>query len=86
MEGDTRDRNAEGFNAFCAGYFFNHAAFVKGFLSKMYVDRKEPAGTEWIASQIPQGRFIPFYEGGHMLFYLEAGKFNKALDEFASRL
>ena len=136
-----RCHNAEGFNVFCNGYFNNQSAFVSGFLSKMYVDRKEPAGTEWvkeecmkvlpyigialygdycysdytdvlatidvpvlvvgcdsgifpasvkqgawIASQIPNGKFVPFYEGGHMLFYLEAEKFNKTLDEFASAL
>lgn len=34
---------------------------------------------EWIAKQIPQGSFIGFYEGGHMLFHVEAAKFNQTV-------
>ena len=37
----------------------------------------------WIAKEIPQGKCVPFEDGGHMLFYVEADKFNKAvIDEF----
>lgn len=38
-----------------------------------------------IASQIPKGEFVPFYESGHMLFYEEADKFNCLVKEFAAR-
>ena len=39
-----------------------------------------------MASQIPQGKFVEFTEGGHMLFYLEADKFNKVVADFAKGL
>lgn len=41
---------------------------------------------EWISAQIPQSKFVPFYEGGHLLFWIEADKFNKAVSEFAAKL
>ncbi len=41
---------------------------------------------EWIASQIPKGKFIPFEKGGHLLFYLESEKFNQAVSDFAGTL
>lgn len=41
---------------------------------------------KWIASKIPKGKFVPFEKGGHLLFWLEADKFNKAVDDFASKL
>lgn len=41
---------------------------------------------KWIAAQIPKGEFVPFYEGGHLLFWLEADKFNQAVTDFADRL
>ena len=41
---------------------------------------------QWMASQIPQGKFVEFTEGGHMLFYLEADKFNKVVADFAKGL
>lgn len=37
---------------------------------------------KYIASQIPQGKFVPFTESGHMLFYEEADKFNKLIKDF----
>ena len=39
-----------------------------------------------IASQIPQGRFVPFEEAGHILFYEQPQKFNAALKDFVSAL
>ena len=41
---------------------------------------------KWIAAQIPKGEFVPFYEGGHLLYWLEADKFNQAVTDFADRL
>lgn len=41
---------------------------------------------EWVAAQIPQGEFIPFEKGGHLLFYMESEKFNKAVADFADAL
>ena len=41
---------------------------------------------KWIAAQIPKGEFVPFYEGGHLLFWLEADKFNNAVAGFAAKL
>lgn len=41
---------------------------------------------EWMKSQIPNAELVTFKEGGHMLFWIEAEKFNKALDEFAQKL
>jgi len=40
----------------------------------------------WIAAQIPQSTFVPFGEGGHLLFWLEADKFNNAVAAFAETL
>ena len=126
--------NAEGFNAFAAGFTYNHEAFVNGFVKKMFVDGTLPeelnwivpecmkllphigvalygdycytdvlptitvpvlvtpcdsgifpksvAQGEWIASQCPNGKNVPFYKGGHMLFWVEAEKFNAAVAEF----
>lgn len=36
-----------------------------------------------IASQAPHGKFIPFEDAGHMLFYEQPQKFNAALADFA---
>mgnify|MGYP004446099935 FL=1 len=41
---------------------------------------------QWVASQIPQGKFVGFEEGGHMMFYLEADKFNEELSAFVDAL
>ena len=41
---------------------------------------------EWISAQIPQSKFVPFYEGGHLLFWIESDKFNKAVSEFTAKL
>ena len=48
-----------------------------------------PKGIEagrWIAAQIPQGEFVPFQIGGHMLFYVEHEKFNGVVADFVKRL
>ena len=48
-----------------------------------------PRGTEegkWIASQIPQAEFVPFEKGGHVLFYVEADKFNQTVRSFVRGL
>lgn len=48
-----------------------------------------PKGIEagrWIAKQIPQGEFVPFQIGGHMLFYVEHEKFNGVVADFVKRL
>lgn len=38
----------------------------------------------WEASQIPDAQQVIFKKGGHMLFYVEANKFNQAIiDKFA---
>lgn len=37
---------------------------------------------KWMSSQIPNAEFVPFENGGHMLFYEQAEKFNRALAEF----
>ena len=45
-----------------------------------------PKGIEmgsFISSQIPHSTFVPFEDGGHVLFYEQAEKFNSALDKFA---
>ena len=39
-----------------------------------------------IASQIPQGRFVPFEDAGHILFYEQPQKFNATLTEFVKAL
>ncbi len=39
-----------------------------------------------IASQVPQGRFIPFEDAGHILFYEQPQKFNAALADFVKAL
>ena len=41
---------------------------------------------QYIASQIPNAEFVPFNEGGHMLFYIEAEKFNKSVITFAEHI
>ncbi|MDD4320115.1 MAG: alpha/beta hydrolase [Acidaminococcaceae bacterium] len=41
---------------------------------------------QYIASQIPHAKFIPFEHGGHMLFYIEYEKFNNAILDFAQHL
>ena len=41
---------------------------------------------KWIAAQIPQSEFVPFYEGGHMLFWVEAEKFNRAVADFREKI
>lgn len=41
---------------------------------------------EWICSQIPNAQQVNFKEGGHLLFWVEAEKFNKALADFAEKL
>ena len=43
---------------------------------------KSVAQGEWIAAQCPNGKNVPFYKGGHMLFWVEAEKFNAAVAEF----
>lgn len=35
-----------------------------------------------IAAQIPNAKFVPFIESGHMLMYEEADKFNKTVTDF----
>ncbi len=35
-----------------------------------------------LAAQIPQAHFVPFEEAGHLLFYEQPAKFNKALADF----
>ena len=40
---------------------------------------------EYIASQIPDGEFVPFTESGHMLFYEEADKFNSVVRNFVNK-
>jgi len=35
---------------------------------------------------LPKGKFVPFEDGGHMLFYESPGKFNKSLAEFVRGL
>lgn len=39
-----------------------------------------------IASQVPQGTFIPFHDAGHILFYEQPQKFNTALADFVKAL
>ncbi len=39
-----------------------------------------------IASQVPQGTFVPFEDGGHILFYEQPQKFNTALTNFVKAL
>lgn len=39
-----------------------------------------------IAGQVPQARFIPFEDAGHILFYEQPHKFNNALREFVRAL
>lgn len=39
-----------------------------------------------IASQMPQGTFIPFMDAGHILFYEQPQKFNAALRDFVKAL
>ena len=39
-----------------------------------------------IASQVPQGIFIPFEDSGHILFYEQPQKFNAALSGFVKAL
>lgn len=41
---------------------------------------------EAIASQVPQGTFIPFEDAGHILFYEQPEKFNAALTDFVKAL
>ena len=40
----------------------------------------------WMQTQILDAELVTFKKGGHMLFWGEAEKFNKALDEFAQNL
>lgn len=40
---------------------------------------------EYIASQIPDGKFVGFTESGHMLFYEEADKFNNVVRDFVNK-
>lgn len=40
----------------------------------------------WIASQVPHGEFVPFEKGGHLLFWIESEKFNKAVSSFFDRI
>lgn len=132
-----KNYNAEGFNQFAKGFYYNHDAFVNGFVKKIFKNCEQPEGTEWvneecmkvlpyigialygdycysdytdvlptitvpvlvvasdsgifpqsvkqsewIVSQIPNGTFVPFYEGGHLLFWIEHEKFNKTLADF----
>lgn len=46
------------------------------------VFRKGIAMGKAIANQVPQGRFIPFDDVGHILFYEQPQKFNAALTDF----
>jgi non-heme chloroperoxidase len=39
-----------------------------------------------IASQIPQGRFVPFEDAGHILFYEQPEKFNAAMTKFVGTI
>jgi pimeloyl-ACP methyl ester carboxylesterase len=39
-----------------------------------------------IANQVPQGRFIPFEDAGHILFYEQPQKFNAILRDFVKAL
>ena len=41
---------------------------------------------KWLAKQIPDSTFVQFDEGGHMLFHIEADKFNKAVEKHAKSL
>ena len=36
----------------------------------------------YLTTLIPNGKFVPFTESGHMLFYEEADKFNKTVSDF----
>ncbi len=40
----------------------------------------------WVAAQLSNSKFIPFEDGGHMLFYESPAKFNKSLAEFGRGL
>ena len=43
--------NAEGLNAFAAGFTYNHEAFVNGFVKKMFVDGTLPVELNWIVPE-----------------------------------
>ena len=38
----------------------------------------------YLTSLIPNGKFVPFTDSGHMLFYEEAEKFNKTVTDFVT--
>ena len=50
------------------------------------VFRKGIAMGKAIASQVPQGTFIPFEDAGHILFYEQPQKFNAALADYVEAL
>jgi pimeloyl-ACP methyl ester carboxylesterase len=59
-------------------------AIVYGADSKVF--KKGIAQARWVAAQLPQGRFVPFEDGGHLLFYESPGKFNASMAEFVRGL
>jgi pimeloyl-ACP methyl ester carboxylesterase len=59
-------------------------AIVYGADSNVYKSGIEQA--RWVAAQLPNGKFVPFEDVGHMLFYQSPGKFNKSLAEFVRGL
>ncbi|HTM09292.1 MAG TPA: alpha/beta hydrolase [Verrucomicrobiae bacterium] len=59
-------------------------AIVYGADSKVFKKGVEQA--RWVAAQLPKGKFVPFEDGGHLLFYESPGKFNESLAEFVRGL
>ena len=59
-------------------------AIVYGADSNVFKKGLEQA--RWVAAQLPKGKFVPFEDGGHMLFYESPGKFNNSLAEFVRGL
>ena len=59
-------------------------AIVYGADSNVFKTGIEQA--RWVAAQLPKGRFVPFEDGGHLLFYESPGKFNRSLAEFVRGL
>jgi len=56
------------------------------FAADSHLYKKGIAMGRSIAEQIPKAAFEPFEEAGHLLFYEQPGKFNKALVDFIKSL
>ena len=52
------------------------------FAADSNVYKKGIAMGKYIAGQIPKSTFVPFEDAGHLLFYEQPEKFNKALGDF----